>query len=164
MGQWINDDKSIYIREDLAYKLIRYINLGVIEADKFRKTLGVENDKSVRTERKIIAITMKLLAKKTMVRQKQILELPYRVDLCFVDHKLVTEINEDGHHPYYENDETRKKLTENHGFTFIRINPDPDAGFGLNVEIAKIYNYINELSLKLAVNSAEKSLKEKFAK
>ena len=69
MGQWINDDKSVYIREDLAYKLIRYINLGVIEADEFRKTLGVENDKSVRIERKIIAITMKIFAKKTIVRQ-----------------------------------------------------------------------------------------------
>ena len=84
--------------------------------------------------------------------------------MCFVDHKLVTEIDEDGHHPYYQNDETRKKLIENHGFTFIRINPDPDAVFGLDVEIAQIYNCINELSLKLAVNSAEKSLKEKFAK
>ena len=69
MGQWINDDKSVYIREDLAYKLICYINLGVIEADEFRKTLGVENDKSVRIERKIIAITMKIFAKKTIVRQ-----------------------------------------------------------------------------------------------
>ena len=35
MGQWINDNKRVYIREDLAFKLIRYINLGVIEADEF---------------------------------------------------------------------------------------------------------------------------------
>ena len=30
MGQWIRDDKSAYIREDLAYNLICYIILGVI--------------------------------------------------------------------------------------------------------------------------------------
>ena len=100
-----------------------------------------------------------------MVRQHQILGLPYKVDFCFVDHKLVIEIDKAGH-PYYENDETRQNLRENRGFTFIRINsdPDPDAGFDLYVDIAKIYNNINESSLKLAAVSAEKSLEEKFAK
>ena len=44
-GQWINDDKNVYIHEHLAYKLICYINLGLIEADEFTKSLGVENDK-----------------------------------------------------------------------------------------------------------------------
>ena len=29
------------LKEDLAYNLIRYINLGVIKADEYRKTLGV---------------------------------------------------------------------------------------------------------------------------
>ena len=57
---WINDDKSVYIREDLAYKLILYINPGVIEANEFRKNLGFENDKSVRIEREIIVIIMKI--------------------------------------------------------------------------------------------------------
>ena len=93
-----------------------------------------------------------------MIRQYQILKLTFRVDLYFVDHKLVIEIDEDGH-PYYENDETRQKLIESLDFTFIRINPDPDASFDLDVEIAKIYYYINESFVKLA----EKSLKEKFA-
>ena len=59
-SQWINDDKSVYIREDLAYKLILYINPGVIEANEFRKNLGFENDKSVRIEREIIVIIMKI--------------------------------------------------------------------------------------------------------
>ena len=44
MSQWINDDKSIYHREDLAYKSIHRINLDVIEADEFRKNLSVKND------------------------------------------------------------------------------------------------------------------------
>ena len=39
MSQWINDETCVYIREDLAHNLIRYINLGVIEADEFRKIL-----------------------------------------------------------------------------------------------------------------------------
>ena len=46
--------------------------------------------------------------------------LPYRVDLCFVSHKLVIEIDEDGHFDY-KNDETRQKLIENLGFTFIKL-------------------------------------------
>ena len=96
-----------------------------------------------------------------MVRQCQIPGLPYRVDLCFVDHKLVIEIDEDGY-PQYEDDETRQKLIKNHGLTFIRINPDPDpdAGFGPDVEIAKIYNYINKSPVELGVNLAEKSSKK----
>ena len=70
---------------------------------------------------------------------------------------MIIKIDEDGHS--YKKDETRQKLIENLGFTFIRINRDSDPGtsFDLDVEIAKIYNYINELSVKLAVDLAEKS-------
>ena len=109
----------------------------------------------------MIATIMKVFAKKYMLRQYQILKLPFRVDLCFVDHKLVIEIDEDGH-LYYENDETRQRLIENLGFTFIRNNPDPDpdASFDLDSEIAKIYNCINGSSVKLA----EKSLIEMFSR
>ena len=51
MGKWINDNKSAYLREDIAYKLIRYINVGVIEANEFRKNSAVKNDQSVWVER-----------------------------------------------------------------------------------------------------------------
>ena len=49
---------------------------------------------------------------------------------------------------------------------YIRINPDhdPDADFDLDVETAKIYNYIKDSFIKLVVDSVEKSLKEKIAK
>ena len=165
MGKWIDDSKIMYLPEDLAYKLICYINLDVMEGTEFRKSLDVKNNQSIRIDRSVIAIIMKIFAKEIMGRQYKIPGLPYLDDLCFVVHKLLIEIDEDGH-PYYENHEIRKKLTENLGFTFIRIKPDPDADtdFDLDVEIAKIYNYINEPSLKLAVNSTKKSLKEKFAK
>ena len=158
-----DDDKSVYLNEDFAYKLIRYIDPGVTEANKFRKNLGVENNKSIWLEREIIAIIMKIFAKENMVRQYQVPGLLYRVDLHFLVHKLVREFDEDGI-PYYNNDEIRQKLIEDHGFTFIRINPDPNpsVGFDLDVEITKIYNYINESSVKLAVNSAEKSLQKYY--
>ena len=42
-----DDDKSVYICEDLAYRIIRYTNLGVIEADEFRKNLGIKKDQSI---------------------------------------------------------------------------------------------------------------------
>ena len=129
----------------------------VIEAGEFRKNPGVKNDQSIWIEREMIALVTKIFAKENPVRQYQIPGLPYRIDLCFVAHKLVIEIDEDCH-PYYENNEIRQKLIVNLGFTFIRINPDPDpdAGFDPDVETAKIYNYINinKSSLKLAVNSA----------
>ena len=136
----------------------------MIKADEFRTNYGITNNQSIRTEREIIITIMKIFAKENMERQYQILKLPFSVDFCFVDHKLVIEIDEDGY-PCYENDEMRQKLLESLGFTFIRINSDPDlnACFDLDVEIAKIYNYINESSVKLAVNLAEKSLKENFA-
>ena len=160
-----DDDKSVYICKDLAYRIIRYTNLGVIEADEFRKNLGIKKDQSIRIEREIIATIMKIFAKEKMVRQYQIPGLRYLVSLCFVYHKLVIEIDEDGH-PYYENDETRQKLIENFGFSFIRINsdPDPDAGFDLDVEIAKIYNKISESSLKLAVDSPKKNVCKRIIK
>ena len=88
-----------------------------------KKNLGVKKNQS--SEKEMIALVMKISAKENMVRQYQIPGLPYRVYLCFVAHKLLTEIDEDGH-PYYENDEIRQKLKENIDFTFIRINPDPD--------------------------------------
>ena len=53
-------------------------------------------------------------------------------------------------------------MIKNLGFTFIWINPDVE-NFDLDVAIAKMYNYFNESSVRLAVNLAEKSLKEKFA-
>ena len=56
-----DDDKCAYICENLAYDLIHHINLGVIEADEFRKNLGITNNQSVRIERKLIAIIMKYL-------------------------------------------------------------------------------------------------------
>ena len=160
-----DDDKSVYICEDLACRIIRYTNLGVIETDEFRTNLGIKKDQSIRIEREIIATIMKIFAKEKMVRQYQIPGLRYLVSLCFAYHKLVIEIDEDGH-PYYENDETRQKLIENLGFSFIRINsdPDPDAGFDLDVEIAKIYNKISESSLKLAVDSPKKIVCKRIIK
>ena len=113
----------------------------------------------------MIATAMRIFAKENIIRQYKIPGLPYLVDLCFIAPKLVIEIDEYGHH-YYEKDEIRQKLIENLGFTFIRINldPDPDAVFDLDVEIARICDYINESSVKLSINSAKKSLKVKFKK
>ena len=68
-SQWINEDKSVYICEDLAYKLIRYINLGVVEAVEFRKSLAITNSQSIQIETEMVAIIMKIFAKEIMVRQ-----------------------------------------------------------------------------------------------
>ena len=38
--QLINDDKSVYISKDLAYKLISYINPGVTESVEFRENIN----------------------------------------------------------------------------------------------------------------------------
>ena len=71
---------------------------------------------------------------------------------CQSYHKLIIEIDKDDY-LYYGNDEIRQKLIENQGFTFIRINPDPDSdpSFDPYVEIAKICNHINKSSVELAV-------------
>ena len=144
-----DDNKSVYIRRALAYKIIRYINLWVIEADEFRKNLRVKNDQSTRIEREIIAIIMKIF-------QKSIETVPNSwtiLSCCFVF--CWSQIDD-------KNDDSRQKLIENYGSTFVRINPDPnsDAGFDLDVEIAEIYNYINESS---QINACNKKLCEKEA-
>ena len=107
---------------------------------------------------------MEIFAKEIKVRQYKIDGLPYEVDLCFIVQKLVIEVDEDDHVHYdEEKHQIRQNLIENHGFTFIIINPDIE-NLNLDVEIVKIYNSINELSVRLAVDSTEKSLKEKFEK
>ena len=64
MGQWIDVNKSVYIRDDIANNLIRYNGLRVIKTDEFRKNLGISNNQSIRTERDMIATIMKIFAKK----------------------------------------------------------------------------------------------------
>ena len=46
-----------------------------------------------------------------------------------------------------------KNLIESLGLTFIRINPDVKT-FDLDVKISRMYNHIQESSVKLAINSA----------
>ena len=118
-------------------KIFCCINLGVIGADLFRKYLGVKNDQPIRTEREVIAIIMKIFSKENMIMQYQISGLPYFVELRIVAHKLVIEIDEDGH-PYYENDEIKQKLTKNLAFTFNKINPDPDSDAGCDPDVISI--------------------------
>ena len=96
-----------------------------------------------------------------MPRQCKLDGLFFEVDLCFLVHKLVVENDEDGHDE--EKDQIRQMLIENPGFIVIRINRDVKKS-DLDVEIARIYNYIKESSVELVVNSTEKSLKERFAK
>ena len=96
-----------------------------------------------------------------MARQCKLDGLFFEVDLCFLVHKLVVENDEDGHDE--EKDQIRQMLIENPGFIVIRINRDVKKS-DLDVEIARIYNYIKESSVELVVNSTEKSLKERFAK
>ena len=76
----INDDKSVYIREDLAYKLICYSNLGLIKGDKIRKNIGISNNQSIRRERKIIAKVIKIIAAKIMARQYKTEGLSFEVN------------------------------------------------------------------------------------
>ena len=160
MNQWIDDDKSIYLREDLTFNLIRFTNLGVTKADELRKNLWILNNQSIRRERKIIAITMKIFIMESTMRQyKSMFYSSYNVDLRFTGHKLKVEIDEDWH-VYYDEEkrQIRQKLIENLCFTFIRITLDVE-NFDLNVKIAGIYSRIKDSSVKLAVTS----LKEKFA-
>ena len=87
MGKWIDDNKSVYICEDLACFLISHNNLGVKKADEFRKNLSTKNNQSIRIERQIVAVIMKIFAKESMVRQYKIDGLHYDVDLFFIVHK-----------------------------------------------------------------------------
>ena len=141
MCQWIDNNKSMYNGEDLAYYLILYNNLGVTKADGFRKNLGKNQLKINQFEvKEIIAAIMKIFVKEIMVRQYKINGLPFDVYLCFIVHKVVLEVDEDGCIYYNkEKHQKRQKLIGNLGFTFIRINPDVE-NFDLDVEIARICN------------------------
>ena len=77
--------------------------------------------------------------------------------MYFSEHKLVVEIDEQGHIDRNQNEENeRQTKIENHSdCKFIHIiNPGVE-GFDIFVEISKIQNYSNK--------SNEKQLKNKFA-
>ena len=120
-------------------------------------TILKEKDKyeKIRIERQIIAIMMKIFAKESMTRQYKTDGLCYDVDFCFLVYKLEIEVAEN-RHIYYDEEKhkIRQKLIVNLGFNFIRISPDVEK-FDLDVEIAKIYNYINKSSVRIPVNLAE---------
>ena len=131
----------------------------MIKADEFRKNLGILNNQSIRREREIAAIIMKIFAIEYMRRQYEIDGLPYDVDLFFNVYKLAVEIYEDAN-VYYDEEthQIRQKLIENLDFTFVRIHLVVEI-LDLDVKVEKIYNQIKESSVKLAINSAEKLLK-----
>ena len=54
-------------------------------------------------------------------------------------------------------------MIENIGLTFIRINPDVES-VDLDLDIARINNYIKESPVRLAVNLAKKTSKKQFTK
>ena len=93
MCQCIDDNKSVYICEDLGYNLIHYNNLGVTKADEFRRNLGITNIQSIRIKRDIIATVIKKFAKENIVRQYKIYGLFFEVDLSFLVHKLTIEVD-----------------------------------------------------------------------
>ena len=68
MGQWIDDNKSVSVCEDLAYNLICYINTLVIKTDEFKNKNGITNNQSARREIDIIVTIMKVFAEENMVR------------------------------------------------------------------------------------------------
>ena len=111
MGQWIDDNKSVYIRQNLPYNLIHYNNLGVIEADKFRKNLKIQKNQPVRIEREIIPKIMKLFTKESTAWHYKIDGLPFEVDLCFLAHKLIGKVHEYGH-VYYDKKTSNKTKTD----------------------------------------------------
>ena len=131
----------------------------MIKADEFRKNLGILNNQSIRREREIAAIIMKIFAMEYMRRQYEIDGLPFDVDLYFNVYKLAVEIYEDAN-VYYDEEthQIRQKLIENLDFTFVRIHLVVEI-LDLDVKVEKIYNQIKESSVKLAINSAEKLLK-----
>ena len=83
----------MYIFEDLGCNLIRYNNLGIKKAHEFRKNLGITNIQSIQRERNIKAIVMREFAKENMVRQYKIYGLSFEVDLNFLVHKLIIEVD-----------------------------------------------------------------------
>ena len=120
----------------------------MIEANDFRNNLGTESDQSIWIESKMISTIMKIFAKEYKVRQYKIPEPSYLVVLCFFAHKLIIETDEDGH-PYYENNPIWHESIENLGFTFIRINPDPDPDAGFDLEMLKSQKYTITLMNRL---------------
>ena len=68
MGQWIDDNESVSVREGLAYNLICYINTLVIKTDEFKNKNGITNNQSARREIDIIVTIMKVFAEENMVR------------------------------------------------------------------------------------------------
>ena len=92
-------------------------------------------------EQSILSKIVTLFAVEEIILQHNV--LGYRTDAYFLKHKLVIEVDEQGHNDRDINYEIRrqKAIEKELDCEFIRINPAKE-GFNIFVEIGKIQNYI----------------------
>ena len=83
-----------------------------------------------------------------------------KLDVYFSKYKLEIEVDEYNHEGWNSNyEKSRQLITENHGITIIRTNPDA-ADFDMNRLINQIYMHIIESTKKSLIDDLSKRLLE----
>ena len=82
------------------------------------------------------------------------------IDLVFPEHKLGTEINENGHMDRSEiKEQERERVIKEAGIKLIRINPDKK-NFDIDDEIGEIQDFIYKSGVKLGEQSEKNKIVE----
>ena len=141
-----------FLEEDFAIQII--MDCRTTPAVRYSAKSGFsQHDPIMTKEQSILSKIVTLFAAEEIILQHNV--LGYRIDAYFLKHKLVIEVDEQGHNGRdisYEI-ERLKALEKELGCEFIRIN-SAKKNFNIFVEIGKIQNYI-AMSIK---NSTKKTL------
>ena len=157
----LKNNKFKYCRNDIAEKVFKscrgvkkgHDKINRLDKEKerqnFRQLLGFkENEVFESKEYSVVKLIKKVFKKQKIIDQYGVGK--YFIDLYFLEHKLGTEIDENGHLDRSEIKEQEREATmKNAGITLIRINPGKK-GLDIFDKISEIQDFIYESGLKLS--------------
>ena len=152
----------VFVQNDLVERKIKSCRKSSKKMSEFKQKLGLDRDVVICDEQDIIsalqvAFTEEIIHTQYCIENKGL-------DAHFPKYKLEIEVDEYNHEGRnFEYEQSRKFMTESHGITIIRTNPD-DADFDMNKLKIKIYTQIIKSTKKQTKVSTKNPLIDDLSK
>ena len=152
----------VFVQNDLVERKIKSCRKSSKKMSEFKQKLGLDRDVVICDEQDIIsalqvAFTEEIIHTQYCIENKGL-------DAHFPKYKLEIQVDEYNHEGRnFEYEQSRKFMTESHGITIIRTNPD-DADFDMNKLKNKIYTQIIKSTKKQTKVSTKNPLIDDLSK
>ena len=152
----------VFVQNDLVERKIKSCRKSSKKISEFKRRLGLDPDVVTCDEQDIIsalqvAFTEEIIHTQYCIENKGL-------DAHFPKYKLEIEVDEYNHEGRnFEYEQSRKFMTESHGITIIRTNPD-DADFDMNKLKNQIYTQIIKSTKKQTKVSTKNPLIDDLSK